>query len=171
MKRLKTLLGESLYQTKLIRDIPFEKGVLFEDVFWAHQVMQRVNTYVILHQPMFYYYQRSDSIVATYTPRNLDIIRGLKERHQFIEKYYEDLIEESYKTILKTSLIHYNLLLLNWKKDKDGLHRKEIQSYIKKNDSHFKKAVKNEKAIETAIGTVFGTSLFECVLSHDEEIF
>ena len=91
-EKVKNFAWGKLYLTKLIRDIPFEKGVLFEDVFWAHQVMQRVNTYVILHQPMFYYYQRSDSIVATYTPRNLDIIKGLKERHQFIEKFYEDLI-------------------------------------------------------------------------------
>src|SRR5699024_2821561 len=102
--------------------------VLFEDVFWAHQVMHRVNHYLILHKPLFYYYQRDDSIVATYHYRNLDMIRGLKERHDFIEAFYEELIHESYKQLLKGCLIHYNLLVRNRKQDKDGKYRREIKS-------------------------------------------
>lgn len=147
-ERVKNFAWGKLYKTNIIRDISFEKGVLFEDVFWAHKVMHRVNTYVILNYPMFYYYQRSDSIVATYTPRNLDIIKGLKERHCFIRKYYVDLIDESYKVILKTSLIHYNLLLANNKKDKDGRYKKEIRMYIKNNYTNFKRATEHDKQLK-----------------------
>ncbi|MDQ0217484.1 glycosyltransferase family 2 protein [Peribacillus cavernae] len=146
-EKVKNFAWGKLYKTKIIRDIPFEKGVLFEDVFWAHKVMHQVNTFLILHQPLYNYYQRSDSIVATYTPRNLDIIRGLKERHGFIEEFYKELTDESYKAILKMSLIHYNLLLRNRKIDHGGLYRKEIQSYISTNYSKLKKAVKNEKQL------------------------
>jgi glycosyltransferase involved in cell wall biosynthesis len=143
-EKVKNFAWGKLLKTKIIRDIPFDKGVLFEDVFWAHKVMHRVNTYVILHQPLYYYFQRSDSIVANYTPKNLDIIKGLKERHRFIERYYEDLKDESLKLILKTCLIHYNLLLVNWKKDKGGLCRKKIQQYIKKNYIQLKEAAKSD---------------------------
>jgi glycosyltransferase involved in cell wall biosynthesis len=146
-EKVKNFAWGKLYKTKLVRDIPFKKGVLFEDVFWAHQVMHRVHTYVILHQPMYYYYQRSDSIVATYTPRNLDIIRGAKERHSFIEKYYADFTDESYKTILKMSLIHYSLLLANRKKDIGGLYRKEIRLYIKENLGQIKKAAQTDQQL------------------------
>ncbi|UOR13792.1 glycosyltransferase family 2 protein [Halobacillus amylolyticus] len=142
---VKNFAWGKLYKTKLIRDIPFEKGVLFEDVFWAHQVMHRVNMFVILHEPLYNYYQRDDSIVTTYTPRNLDILKGLKERHAFIEKEYEELIDESFKTILKTSLIHYNLLSMNRKVDRDRHHRKEIQSYITDNYFSFQQAIENDK--------------------------
>jgi glycosyltransferase involved in cell wall biosynthesis len=145
--RVKNFAWGKLYRTAIIRDIPFEKGVLFEDVFWAYKVMHRVKTYLILNQPMCYYYQRSDSIVATYTSRNLDILKGLKARHLFIEEYYQDLIDESYKLILKTSLIHYNLLLANRTKDKRGLYRKEIQLYIKNNYKKLKKAVENDQQL------------------------
>ncbi|WP_224773291.1 glycosyltransferase family 2 protein [Metabacillus idriensis] len=100
-ERVKNFAWGKLYKTDLIKDIPFEKGVLFEDVFWAHKVMHRVNKYVILNQPLCYYYQRSDSIVSTYTLKNLDIIKGLKKRHKFIEEYYKDLTDKSYKVILK----------------------------------------------------------------------
>jgi glycosyltransferase involved in cell wall biosynthesis len=147
-EKVKNFAWGKLYKTNLIKDIPFEKGVLFEDVFWAHQVMRRVKSLVILNQPMCYYYQRNDSIVATYTPKSLDILRGLHERHSFLKKFYKDLSDESYKNIIKTSLIHYNLLLMNWKKDKGGQYRKEIQSYIRGNFQSLKKAVEDDKELK-----------------------
>lgn len=132
-ERVKNFAWGKLYKTELIKDIPFKKGVLFEDVFWAHQVMQRVDKYVLSNKPLCYYLQREDSIVATYTIRNLDIIKGLKERHEFIEKHYPNLSDESYKLMLKTSLLHHSLLLRNKDKDKEKIHRKNIQEYINHN--------------------------------------
>ncbi len=101
---VKNFAWGKLYRTAMIKDIPFEKGVLFEDVFWAHQVMHRVNTYVINHEPLYYYRQRADSIVSTYTLKNLDILKGLKLRHDFIVSFYKELTDESYRGILKISL-------------------------------------------------------------------
>lgn len=146
-EKVKNFAWGKLYKTELIKNIPFKTGVLFEDVYWAHQVMHQVNAYLILHEPLFYYYQRNDSIVASYSPRNLDIITGLKERHRFIEQFYEELIDESYKTILKTCIIHYNLLVMNRKNDKNGTYRKKIALYIRENESAFKNAVKDDRQL------------------------
>lgn len=140
-ERVKNFAWGKLYKTSLIKDIPFQNGVLFEDVFWAHHVMQRVKKFVSLNDPLCFYYQREDSIVATYTTRNLDIIKGLKERHRFIEEFYEELTDESYKVLLKTNLIHYNLLLRNRKKDRAGLNKKEIRMYILEHYPKLRKAV------------------------------
>lgn len=49
-EKVKNFAWGKLYKTKLIRDIPFEKGVLFEDVFWTHQVMHRVDVFVLIHE-------------------------------------------------------------------------------------------------------------------------
>jgi glycosyltransferase involved in cell wall biosynthesis len=141
-ERVKNFAWGKLYRTDIIRDVTFKKGVLFEDVFWAHHIMKRVNTYVILNQPMYYYYQRSDSIISNYSPRNLDIIEGLKERHVFIERYYKHLIDESHRQIAKACLIHFNLLLVNMKKDKNCIYKKGIQQYVNKNYSKFMMSVK-----------------------------
>ena len=146
-ERVKNFAWGKLYKTELIKDLPFKKGVLFEDVFWAHKVMQRVNKYALINKPLCYYLQREDSIVATYTTRNLDIIEGLKERHLFIQKHYSHLVNESYKIILSTSLMHYNLLLRNKDKDKDGTYRKNIEKYIKENYENISSAVKNDKEL------------------------
>lgn len=146
-ERVKNFAWGKLYKINLIKDIPFEKGVLFEDVFWAHKVMHRVNTYVILNNPMCYYLQRRDSIVGNYTPRNLDIIRGLKERHKFISEYYSYLVKESYTLILKTSFQHYYLLTRNKDKDPNNLFREEIKKYIYANYEDILKSVEKDKGL------------------------
>lgn len=150
-ERVKHFAWGKLYKTGIIKDISFEKGVLFEDVFWQHKVMYRASTYLILNQPMCYYYQRTDSIAANYTLRSLDIIRGLKVMHCFIEEFYENLIDESFKQILKTCLIHYDLLIKNKPIDPDGYYRKEIEVYIKSNLNKLKKAVENQKYLKTQL--------------------
>ncbi|MBS4220179.1 glycosyltransferase [Bacillus sp. FJAT-49711] len=148
-EKVKNFAWGKLYKTEIIRDIPFKKGVLFEDVYWTYQVLYRVNKYVKLNQPLCYYFQRKDSIVATYTPRNLDIISGLMERHHFIEQFYANLINDSYKSILNTSLIHYNLLIINKIKEKN--YRREIKKYIKENFRSLRKAVDNDIYLKTQL--------------------
>lgn len=150
-EKVKNFAWGKLYKIELIKDLPFKKGVLFEDVFWAHNVMNRVSKYVICHKPMYYYLQRNDSIVSTYTVRNLDIIRGMKERHKFIEKNYEELINESYKILTKTILLHYYLLNKNNDKDLDGCYRKELRSYIIENYSNIKDAIINDKELSKEV--------------------
>ncbi|WP_100012068.1 glycosyltransferase family 2 protein [Lentibacillus sediminis] len=142
-EKVKNFAWGKLYKTSLIQNIPFKKGVLFEDVFWAHQVMHRVEKLVLLHQPFYYYYQRPDSIVAAYTPKNLDIMEGLKERHRFLESYFPEFLNESYKLMLKTCLIHYQLLWRN--KGKNAMHCQKIKTYIRQNHSYFKNAVEQDK--------------------------
>lgn len=150
-KIVKNFAWGKLYKTALIKDIPFEKGVLFEDVFWAHQVMHQVKKYVIIHQPFYYYLQRDDSIVATYSPKNLDMLKGLQERHQFIEEFYEELTEESYQLILETCLIHYYLLMRHKRKDKKGRYRKEIELYIENHYADLRNAVKKNKELKNQL--------------------
>lgn len=150
-ERVKNFAWGKLYKTKLIKDLYFEKGVLFEDVFWAHKVMDRVDKYAICHKPMCYYLQRSDSIVSTYTVRNIDIIRGLKERHKFIEENYKDLINESYKILVKTILLHYYLLNKNKDKDLDGQYRKQLRDYILSNYLNIQEAIKEDKELSKEV--------------------
>lgn len=146
-ERVKNFAWGKLYRIDLIRDIPFEKGVLFEDVFWAHKIMDRVKKYVICHKPMCYYLQRNDSIVSTYTVRNLDIITGLRKRHEFIKENYLWLLSESYNILIRTTLMHYYLLNKNANKDKDGIYRKELKDYILNNYDDIIEQIKSDREL------------------------
>lgn len=152
-ERVKNFAWGKLYKLNLIKDIPFEKGVLFEDVFWAHKVMDRVNRYVICHKPMCYYLQRNDSIVSTYTVRSLDIIKGLRIRHKFIEENYPKLCSESYRILTRTTLMHYYLLNKNKEKDIDGSYRKDLRDYIVTNYEDILYSIKdyNELSVEVKL--------------------
>ncbi|WP_235848411.1 hypothetical protein [Litchfieldia alkalitelluris] len=147
-ERVKNFAWGKLFKRDIILDITFKKGVLFEDVFWAHKVMDRVNKYLITNSPMYYYYQRNDSIVSTYNLRSLDLISGLKERHQFIELYYNELRNPSLRVLLRACIDNYYRLSNvkeNYGKNK---YRKEIYNYIKNNQSYFKDAVKGHKEMK-----------------------
>ncbi len=150
-EKVKNFAWGKLYKTKLIKEIPFKKGVLFEDVFWAHQVMHHVNRYVILYEPFYYYYQRYDSIVATYTPNHLDLIKGMKERHEFIQKHYHRLSNNSYQQILETCLVQYHLLLINGKNQQMNRYKKGIEKYIRDNFKKFKLATKNNRRLKVKL--------------------
>lgn len=109
-EKVKNFAWGKLYRTNLIKNIPFKVGVLFEDVFWAHEVMKNVKNYTIFNKPLWHYTQREDSIVATYGVRNLDIIKGLNERYSFIQKFYPELKSDMMRLIFKTSILHYNII-------------------------------------------------------------
>ncbi|MEH7444042.1 glycosyltransferase [Bacillus sp. JJ1122] len=170
-ERVKNFAWGKLYKTSILQGIPFKKGVLFEDVFWAHQVMDRVKKFVLINQPLYFYLQRSDSIVASYTPRNLDILAGLKERHKFIEANYKELVDESYKVILKTSLVHYNLLTINWRKDKRGYYRNEVRDFIRKSSAQFKKAVDQDNFLKTELTLFLMHPLLNILFNAVKKVF
>lgn len=153
---IKNFAWGKLYKTKLIKDIPFKKGVLFEDVYWQHLVIERVNKYVSLHEPFYYYYQRESSIVGTFSPKHIDFIRGLLERHRFIEKKYEAYSETSLKIIARTCLNHYDLLF-KYRKNNDYRDvRKEIERYVRSEYKKLKVASKEERNLKRCL-TLFRT--------------
>ncbi|TMW70545.1 glycosyltransferase family 2 protein [Alteribacter natronophilus] len=147
-EKVKNFAWGKLYKTALIKDIPFKKGVLFEDVFWAHHVMQKVKRFVLLHDPLVYYRQRENSIVASYTERNLDILDGLKERHAFLKQHYPHFLPESCRMLFQTSLMHYNLLFL---KRTGSERRKEIRSCILEHQKQIREAVSGDSELSNQL--------------------
>ena len=143
-EKIKNFAWGKLYKLELVKDILFEKGMRFEDVFWAHQVMHNVEKYVLLHKPLMYYLQRSESISGSYKVENTDIIKGLIQRHSFIKENYKNLEDESYKLILKTCFVHYDMLL-RIKDKRAKMYREGIEQYIDENYGYFRQAVKSDK--------------------------
>ena len=103
--RVKNFAWGKLYKTNIIRDLEFPVGKFFEDSFWQHLVIDRVERYGIIDEPLCYYRQRGDSISGTPSNRLNDLLEGNRERMSFIrdknpemlslmKKKYDDLCNE-----------------------------------------------------------------------------
>lgn len=98
--RVKNFAWGKLYKTDLIKDLFFPVGKYFEDSFWQHLLMDKVERYGIIDEPLYYYRQRDDSISGTPSNRLNDLLEGNKERLNFIREKYPQLLplmEKKYK--------------------------------------------------------------------------
>lgn len=91
--RVKNFAWGKLYRTELVKDILFPKGKFFEDCYWQHLVIDRVNRYGIIDTPLLYYRQRPDSISGTISNRYDDLIEGYEIRLKFIQEHYPKFIK------------------------------------------------------------------------------
>lgn len=146
-QKLKNFAWGKLYKTELIKNIPFQEGRLFEDVLWAYLVVKKAERVVLDAEPLFYYLQRETSITADYSPRNLDFIKGLKERHQRITADSPELIPLSNKEILRATLLHHQLLYFNREKDQQGVYRKKLEKSVKEGYQTFELSVEDEPVL------------------------
>lgn len=81
-----------LYKTELVKDIPYAVGKLNEDEFWTYQVFGRANKVARLNKTMYYYFQRSSSIMGVgYNIRRLDALEGKANRQKYIENNFPEL--------------------------------------------------------------------------------
>ena len=81
-----------LYKTELVKDIPYAVGKLNEDEFWTYRVFGRANKVARINKTMYYYFQRSSSIMGVgYNIRRLDALEGKANRQKYIENNFPDL--------------------------------------------------------------------------------
>lgn len=85
-----------LYKAELVLDVPFPFGKLNEDEFWTYQIFGRAKRVTKINKTMYYYFQRSGSIMgAGFNLRRLDALEGKYNRQQYIEKYYPTLASQA----------------------------------------------------------------------------
>lgn len=78
-----------LYKTELVKDIPYAVGKLNEDEFWTYQVFGRANKVARLNKTMYYYFQRSSSIMGVgYNIRRLDALEGKANRQNILRTIF-----------------------------------------------------------------------------------
>ena len=85
-----------LYKTNIMKEIRFEFGKLNEDEFWTYQVFGNANKVSKINKTMYYYFQRSSSIMGQgYNLRRLDALEGKWNRQKYIETHYPELALEA----------------------------------------------------------------------------
>ena len=126
---LKQPVWYKLYQSALIRDIPFPVGRYHEDVFWTWQAVARAKRVSVFDTPCYFYVQRSGSIMAQpYSLRRLDAVEAKRQRLEFLEKEFPTLASIARTDLLFTCLYHGQLAL----RDLDKKERKTVLDCLRK---------------------------------------
>lgn len=115
------LAKRSIYQ-----DIRYPEGKIFEDIYTTHKLLYRCERIAVLDLPLFYYFQRPDSIMnASFSMKKLDYLQALVERFEFYKNHsLEELEHNAYDELLHSLIWEYS-------RTRDLLHNAAGMAYIK----------------------------------------
>lgn len=114
-----------LYKADKIKNIPFKRGIYFEDVFWTLEVLKRTNKIITVNGANYYYRVNSKSIVKNVKDikRQLDFYNSQK----FLVKFYAEngiKLDKKYQNITKEIKYLWNIPILKVKE------RQTVRTYL-----------------------------------------
>lgn len=115
-----------LYKAQLVKDIPYAVGKLNEDEFWTYQVFGRAKKVSKINKTMYYYFQRSSSIMGeSYNIRRIDALEGKSNRQKYIEKNYSNLAVQAKIDFYGSCMFAYQCVLkyLSGKEKREAITR------------------------------------------------
>lgn len=124
-----------LYKTDLVKDIEFAVGKLNEDEFWTYQVFGKSQRVTKINKTMYYYFQRSGSIMGTgYNIRRLDALEGKNNRQDYIQKNFPQLARKAKIDMYGSCIFAYQCVL----KFMSGADKKTARNIIFKYKDKYK---------------------------------
>ena len=141
-EEIKQTVWNKIYKRKIIDDIKFEVGKIQEDEYWTYKVIGNAKKVVHIDKPMYYYLQRENSIMGErYSEKRLHGIYSRKERLNYIQQKFPNLIIDAKMSLFFTCVYQYQCLL----RSSDLINKVEISKIINfyiKNISFDKKDIK-----------------------------
>lgn len=114
-----------LIKRELAQRYLFPEGKFYEDTFWKYKIIQDVERYIAIRQPILYYLQRDSAISGAFSIRNLDQLEGELERLEFVKKHYPKKFENLALKLLQHKVQHHYSLL-------SSINPQEQEIYIEK---------------------------------------
>lgn len=107
-----------LYAKEVVEGIPFEVGKHHEDDFWTYQVFDRVDKLSVLDMPLYYYRQRSGSIMGKgYQLKRLDGLEAKIKRKDYYE--YDAVLFNYTRAWLQYDLLYHLQCALKYLKNEE----------------------------------------------------
>ena len=122
-----------LIKSDITKKLKFPVGKLYEDTYYAYDLIEKVDRYVIMNNPYYNYLMRENSITNTkFNPRIFDLIEIVEKFHKTIYENYPGLKEaaDCRKMYAYFSVLNSILLEENYR---DNEYYSEILSYFKRN--------------------------------------
>ena len=125
---LKQTVWNKLYRRNVIENMEFEFGKVHEDEFWTYQVFARAGKIVFIDVELYYYFQRSNSIMGCdFSLERLDAIEGRYRRLEFYKNYCKEKEFEA-KRNLFFLIIYYGQQALRSKRNiESSIYFKKVE--------------------------------------------
>lgn len=104
--RIESHVWDKVYKKELFESITFPVGKCYEDVYVMHRVFMRAKNILFIDSPLYYYIQRSSSIVGQRTVQSsLDLIKGFQCRQSdFRKSHNNDLAKTTEESVVWAAL-------------------------------------------------------------------
>ena len=146
-----------LYKRSCLANITFPIGKTNEDEFWTYRVFGRANSIVRIDDVLYFYFQRSGSIMGSqYSLKRLDALEAKAERQRYIEENYPSLSSKA-KVNLFASCIYAGQMSQKHLSGKEKKQARDIINYI----------IANNRLDESDINYLRGTEKIWAILAHD----
>ncbi|MGY5846895.1 glycosyltransferase family 2 protein [Salegentibacter sp. HM20] len=116
-----------LIKKELAQRYLFPEGKFYEDTFWKYKIIEDVERYIAIRQPILYYLQRDSAISGSFSIRNLDQLEGELERLEYVKKHYPKKFENQALKLLHQKVQHHYSLLTCINQDEQQIYKKKLQ--------------------------------------------
>ena len=101
-----------LYKIAIIHNTYFPVGKLNEDEFWTYQIFGQAKQVSNINKTMYYYFQRSTSIMGEgFNLRRLDGLEGKAKRQEYINQFFPSLSLQSKIDFYGSCMFSYQSVL------------------------------------------------------------
>ena len=130
-----------LISRKIAKELLFPKGKLYEDTYYAYDLINVANSFVLIDSPSYNYLMRENSITnSKFNPRIFDLIEIVEKFHKTTYKNYPGLKEAADCRRMYAYFSVLNSILLE-DEFKNNLYYAQIINYFKEN---YKAILKNK---------------------------
>lgn len=130
-----------LIKSDVAKKIKFPVGKLYEDTYYAYDLIEKVDRYAIMNNPYYNYLMRENSITnAKFNPRIFDLIEIVDKFHGTVYKDYFSLKEAADCRKMYAYFSVLNSVLLE-EKFKNNSYYQLVMNYFKEN---YKELLKNK---------------------------
>lgn len=166
--KVKTVAWNKLYHRSVLKDLSFKIGRLNEDEFFTFYALDKAERIVYLYRQCYYYYQRPDSIMGSYSIKRLDMLDGVRERMNFTKEHYPEIYPKAKLSFCGCCVFQYQKLLRNKKVDKykEGKQKiKKLRSTVKLSSAEVENCRFIEKISLKMSNSSIGLSLI-CIIRN-----
>lgn len=133
-RNIHQIAWNKLYRRELLTGVPFPVGRICEDEFWTYKIIGKATKIVCFSTALYYYFQREESIIHTYSLKRLHCIEAFEERLKYVTEHFPSLCRIANKSYLSACFYHFQRLCALPQIDADKQARKGLLARFQNGD-------------------------------------